>query len=104
MDVEKIDSQTAVIHLPVTVDSEDAPRLKQLLQTLYGEGVKFINMDFSVTELMRSPCHGLLVMYQKKLKERGGELKLVNVKNNHVKHVFDLMDLRRVISIEEIDG
>ncbi len=38
------------------------------------------------------------------LKERGGELKLVNVKNNHVKHVFDVIDLRRVITIEEIDG
>ncbi len=104
MNVEKIENQTAVIHLPVTVDSDDAPRLKQLLQTLYEEGVQFINMDFSVTELMRNPCHGLLVLYQKKLKEQGGELKLVNVKDNHVKHVFDLMDLRRVITIEEIDG
>jgi len=102
--MEKIESQTAVLHLPETVDSDDAPRLKQLLQTLYEEGVQFINMDFSVTELIRNPCHGLLVMYQKKLKERGGELKLVNVKDNHVKHVFDVINLRRVITIEEIDG
>ncbi len=45
-----------------------------------------------------------LVFFQKNLKERGGELKLVNVKDNHVKHVFDLLCLRRVITIEEIDG
>ncbi len=42
--------------------------------------------------------------FQKKLKDRGGELKLVNVKDNHVKHIFDMLCLCRVLTIEEIDG
>ncbi len=37
-------------------------------------------------------------------KEWGGELKLVNVKDNYVKHVFRTIELHRFISIEEFDG
>jgi len=101
--VEKIDNQTAVLHLPVTVEDEDAPKMKQLLQTLYEEGLQFLQVDFTVTEILRSPCLGVLVLYHKKLIERGGELTFINVKSSRLKHVFDMIDLRRVMNIEEID-
>ncbi len=101
MKMEKIDAQTAVIHMPVTVQTEDSPLLKKLLMTLYDEGVKVIHVDFSVTDLMRKHCLGLLVLYQKKLTDRGGEVKFVNVTGARVKHLFKMLDLYRVINIEE---
>ena len=103
MHVEKIDNQTAVLHLPPTVEDEDAPKMKQLLQTLYEEGLQFLQVDFTVTELLRSPCLGVLVLYHKRLLERGGELTFVNVKRSRLKHAFDMIDLRRVMTIEEIN-
>ena len=77
--------------------------MKQLLQTLYEEGLQFLQVDFTVTELLRSPCLGVLVLYHKRLIERGGKLTFVNVKSSHLKHVFDMIDLRKYINIEEID-
>ena len=103
MNVEKIDSQTAVLHLPVEVEDEDAPKLKQILQPLYEQGVQFIQVDFTVTELLREYCLGILLLYHKRLTERGGELTFVNVKRSRLKHAFDMIDLRRVMTIEEID-
>ncbi len=103
MDVEKIDSQTTVIHFPVTVEDEDTPKLKQILQTLYEQGVQFIHVDFTVTEKLRNTCLGVLLLYHKRLTERGGELTFVNVKNSRLKHAFDMIDLRKVMTIEEID-
>ena len=50
MDIKKLDNQTAVLHLPVEVEEEDAPKLRQILQTFYEEGFQFIHVDFSVTE------------------------------------------------------
>ncbi len=42
MEPERINSQTAAIHLPVIVEEEDAPKLRQLLQALFEEGMRFI--------------------------------------------------------------
>ena len=103
IEVERINEQTAVIHLPVTVEDEDTPKLKQILQTLYEQGVQFIHVDFTVTEKLRNTCLGILLLYHKRLTERGGEVTFVNVKSCRLKHVFDMIDLRRVMTIEEID-
>ena len=103
MNVEKIDSQAAVLHLPATVEDEDAPKLRQILQTLYEEGFQFLQVDFTVTEKLREHCLGILLLYHKRLTERGGELTFVNVKSSRLKHVFGMIDLRRVMTIEEID-
>ncbi len=104
MKVDRVDPQTAVIHMPVTVNDEDSPALKKILHSLYDEGVQLIYVDFSNTELMRKLCLGLLVLYQKKLTDRGGELKFVNLTDKHVKHLFEMLDIRRVICIEETEG
>lgn len=100
MEVERINAQTAFIHLPVEVEDEDAPKLKQILQILYEQEVQFIQVDFTVTEKLRNPCLGILLLYHKKLTERGGKSTFVNVKSHRLKHVFDMIDLRRVITIE----
>jgi len=71
------------------------------LQTLYEQEVQFIQVDFTVTELLREYCLGILLLYHKRLTERGGELRFVNVKSSHLKHVFDMIDLRRIMTIED---
>ncbi len=43
---------------------------------------------------------GSLVFFQKRLRDRGGELKLVNVTNDYITHLFNMIDLARVIIIE----
>lgn len=90
----------ARILLPGVVDLTNAPEFKEALQSLYEKGYKAINVDCSQLEMIDSAGLGSLVLFQKKLRERAGELKLVNVSNDYIKHLFDMIELRRVISIE----
>ncbi len=99
MRVEKYDNCANVI-LPEVVDLINAPKFKQALKTLYEEGCNTINVDCGNLEMIDSAGLGSLVFFQKRLKDRGGELKLVNVTNDYIKHLFNMIDLASVISIE----
>lgn len=101
MELERVNANTVVIHLAEAVEDDDAPALKQLLQSLYDEGVQFIQVDLSKTVLFRKTCLVLLIVFQGRLKERGGELSIINVTNEYVRHLFDMLDLHKLISIEE---
>ncbi len=101
MQVEKHESY-AIIRMPDFVDVTNVQEFKQVLQSLYEHGYSTIKLDCSC--LQRIDCAGLgsLVVYQKKLKQRGNKLKIVNVTHNYIKQIFHKIELRRVISIEEI--
>ena len=101
MEIDRINPQTVVIHLAKMVTADDSSALLQLLQALYNDGVLFIRVDFALTEHIHKTCLGPLVMVQMKLKDRGGEVSFVNVTGSHVKHLFEMLDLRRIISINE---
>ncbi len=104
MKVERIDSQSVVIHLPEAVELEDTPAFKKLMLSLYDEGVQLVKVDFSVTKTLYKGCLGVLMFYQKKLTDRDGELKFINLKNERLKHKYRMLGLHRFINIEEIDG
>jgi anti-sigma B factor antagonist len=104
MEVQKINAQTAIVHLVNAVDIEDSQVLAKILQLLYDEGVLVIHLDFAMTRFMRKSCLGQLIFFQKKLKDRGGELKIVNVRGNNVRHLFDMLEISKIISIEGTDG
>ncbi len=72
VEVEILNDQTAVIHLPEAVELEDTLALNELMRSLYDEGVQLVKVDFSVTEILYKSCLGVLMLYQKKLTDRGG--------------------------------
>ncbi len=88
------------IILPDVVDLTNAPAFKQALKSLYEGGYSTILVNCNHLEMIDSAGIGSLVLFQKRLKERGGELKLINVTNDYIKHLFGMIDLARVISIE----
>jgi len=90
----------AVIYLDEKIDIINSPELKEKLQALYNEGIYVISVDFSITRMIDSSCLGKLLMFQKKLKERNGELKIINVTSDYIKKMFDMIHLDRVINIE----
>ncbi len=89
----------AVITLPEVIDLIIAPDFKNVLRTLYDQDCNNIRIDCSQLVMIDSAGLGSLVFFQKKLKDRGGELKLINVTNDYIKHLFDMIDLQRVIHI-----
>lgn len=89
------------ITLPETIDLTNAFEFKQVLQTLYEQGCSIIDVNCTHLQMIDSAGLGSLILYQKYFKERGGELRLVNVPNNYIKHLFNMIELQKVISINQ---
>ena len=92
--------QYGKIILPGKVDLTNANKFKRALQSLYEKGYNSITVDCAELAMIDSAGLGSLVMLQKRLKERGGELKMINVGHKYIRHLFDMLELERIIKIE----
>ncbi len=84
------------------IDVVNSQNLKQELLNLYNDGVKEIVIDFSKITSIDSSGLGKLLLFQKKLKERGGELRIINVTNDYIQNMFKMIHLNKVIKIENM--
>lgn len=82
------------------IDVVNSQSLKDELFTLYNEGFNEIVIDFSKITSIDSSGLGKLLLCQKKLKERGGELTIINVTNAYIENMFKMIHLHKVINIE----
>lgn len=90
-----------IIFPPERIDLTNTKRFKEALQSLYEQGYSSIKVDCTELAMIDSAGLGSLVMFQKRLKERDGELKIINVNHRYIKQLFDMLELSRIISIEE---
>lgn len=104
MEVEKKEDNIAVVKPGGKVDITNSQDLKNILLSLYDEGYNEIKLDFSNVLSIDSSGLGKLLLFQKKLRERGGELRIVNITNDYVMKMFTLIQLNKVISIEGIEN
>lgn len=84
------------------IDVANSQNLKQELLNLYNEGVNYIVIDFAEITSIDSSGLGKLLLFQKKLKERGGELSIINVTNDYIQNMFKMIHLNKVINIENM--
>ena len=99
MKVKKQDEGTFVFP-EGRIDIATAGEFKDTMLSLMEEGHKNIFLDFSEVTAIDSSGLGKLLMFQKKLKEKGGKLKVVNVKSEYVRKIFSLVHLYKVVDIE----
>jgi len=97
--VEKMQIGKAVVILPEKVNIANSPDLKNKLQLLFDEGINEIVINFSQTKMIDSSCLGKLLMFQKKLKERQGELIIEDVTSDYINKLFNMIQLQKVIKI-----
>ncbi|MCK8816786.1 STAS domain-containing protein [Natroniella sulfidigena] len=99
MQVEKSDNK--VVITPVgRVDINNSQELKKKLLNLYDDGYNEIVVNFNNVTSIDSSGLGKLLLFHKRLKERGGQLKIVNVNSDYVKKMFEMIHLNKVIDIE----
>jgi anti-sigma B factor antagonist len=84
------------------IDVVNSQNLKQELLNLYNEGISEIVIDFSKITSIDSSGLGKLLLFQKKLKERGGELRIINVTNDYIQNMFKMIHLNKVIRIDDM--
>lgn len=89
------------IILPEVVDLTNAVEFEEALESLYQKEFNTILVDCKHLAMIDSAGLGRLVLYQKKLKERGAQLQIIHVTNDYIKHLFDMIELNRFIPIKE---
>jgi anti-sigma B factor antagonist len=95
----------AIVTLPEIFDLINAEHFKQLLLSLipfstYEKSFSPVIVDFANVKVIGSAGIGKLLMFQKRLKDRGGELKIINLKNDNIRELFNTIKLHKVINIE----
>ena len=92
----------ALVKLPKEVMITYSNQFKEMLQSLYDQVYNTIILDCEQLQMFDTAGISGVAVFQKKLKDRGGELKMINVANDYIKHYFKTIELSKVVSIEEI--
>ena len=92
----------AVVKLPKKVMIPYSSQFKVTLQSAYDQGHSTIILDCEHLQMFDTAGISAVAVFQKKLKERGGELKIINVANDYIKHLFRTIELNKLVSIEEV--
>ena len=99
--INKIDDRKVIVYPEEKINYTNSQKLKKKMLVLYEEGYNFITIDFSEVESIDSSGLGKILLFHKKLKEREGKLKIINVQNEYIKKMFELIHLDKVIEIED---
>lgn len=100
MKVEYRDS-CAVVTLPEKVAIfMGVEEFKETLINLYDEGYHIIVLDFSNLIMIDTSGLSQLLVFQHRLREREGELRIVNITSNYIREMFETIELFKVIPIE----
>ena len=104
MKVEKKEDGNVLITPEGKIDITNSSDLKETLLSVYNEGYDTIIIDFEKVYGIDSSGLGKLLLIQKKLSERNGKLKIINVTSDYVNKMFSMIHLNKVIEIEDGDA
>jgi anti-sigma B factor antagonist len=102
VEVSKQDG-TAVLTVTGEIDIATAPRLREQVVTLVGQGETRIVVDMEGVDFIDSTGLGALVGALKRVRTQGGELAIVCTRPRLLK-VFEITGLVRVFEIHETLG
>jgi anti-sigma B factor antagonist len=90
---------TAVVHVRGEVDLYTAPRLREQLEEVIGEGQRQLVVDLTEMDFIDSTGLGVLVGTLKRLRETGGEMSLRNPSRSTHK-ILEIAGLTELFTIE----
>lgn len=102
VDVNQRDD-VAVLAVRGEVDMWTAPRLRQHLMSLIGEGREQVIIDLEAVDFLDSTALGVMVGAHKRLAERGGGLSLV-CSQRRILRVLEVTGLRRIFAVHDSVG
>lgn len=104
MKAQKMDKSSILMVDEGRIDLSNSHLLKEKLQALYEEGYEDITLNFGMVTGIDSAGLGQLLLFQKKLKDRGGRLRIINITNKYIEKMFKMIHLYKVIDIEGVPG
>ena len=95
----QVDSNTYRIVLTGEFDMHTSPKFKHDLHTCIEQGADDVILDLSEASFIDSTFLGILLGGRKRLRERGGEIRVVCP--DSLRRIFEVTGLDRVLTIEE---
>ena len=99
--IKVVNSKEVVISPKGNIDFSNSQELKDELLELFDEDYKKVVLDFSEVESIDSSGLGKLLLFHKKLNEKGGSLVIRNVESDYIKNMFEMIHLDKVIEIKD---
>ncbi len=99
MRVEK-NGDRATVYLTGTLDISTSKEFKESMLKLIDEGVREIYLDVSELNSLDSSGIGKLLLVYSRLREHGGTMEIINLKEGYVKKLFDLIKINKIIPIK----
>ncbi len=96
-------SGSCVLLLPEKLVIPHSRDFEKELQQSFEKRIKTIFLDCKNLKKCDTTGLSYIISYQKKLKDRGGELRLINVADSHIKQVFRAIQLNKTVNIDEIE-
>lgn len=95
----RIDKHTAVIELQGEMDVYTTPQAKEAMLDLLEEGYHHLVVNLQRTDYLDSTALGVLVGMLKRVREQGGELRLV-APSPRIRRLFEITRLVNVFPID----
>ncbi len=92
----------ALVILPEKVIIPHSEYFKPAMEEAYRQGHSTIVLDCTNLQMFDTAGITNLAVYQKKQRARGGEVKLINVTDDYIKELFRIIELNKLVTIEEI--
>lgn len=100
MDIQ-VKGKQAIVLVERKIDLSNTKELKEELLELLEQGVTHVILNFQNAEMIDSSGLGKILLFQKRLKESGGNLKIININSDYISKMFKMIHLDKVIDIEE---
>jgi len=95
---QQLGAQTAVLRIGGEVDLYNTPQLKEQILALIESGVRRLVVDLAETQYLDSTALGALIGGLKRLRERGGELRLAGPRPR----IRKLLEITRLLKVFEV--
>lgn len=89
-----------VLELPESFTISNIDGFVEAMDSIYEKGYNTISIAFTRVESIDSLGLGKIILFSKKLKENGGELRLIHLKNQRILKMFEMISLHKEIYIE----
>ncbi len=100
MEFNKLTHSEAEVRLDAKLNLSNSNEVKKALLELTGQGINKVMLNFDETEEIDSSGLGKILFFNETLRECGGNLKLVKVRNPELRKLFQLIQLDKIITIE----
>lgn len=95
-----MEANKALVKLNEKFDISNASEFDDIIDKINNQGIERVKLDFSRLKTIDSSGVGKIMLLKGNLDKRDGKLKIINMKSEYIKEMFNAMKLENILEIE----